>query len=76
MRDKDFFFETKEAKVYKRLFKNLTERLEGKIIRLEAIYKVKINDISSFVGRTAHIRILNCIEVMEMLYLLTEGAFR
>jgi hypothetical protein len=45
---------------------NLTKNIEEKIIRCEIIFNEKAKDLSNFIGRTAHIKILNFIPVLEL----------
>lgn len=45
---------------------NLTKDIEEKIIRCEIIFNEKAKDLSNFIGRTAHIKILNFIPGLEL----------
>lgn len=61
LEDKNFIIETQAAKIYKELLLNITKEIEEKIIRCEIIYNEKSKDLSNFIGRTAHIKLLNYI---------------
>ena len=66
LEDKSFIIETQTAKIYKELLLNITKDIEEKIIRCEIVYNEKAKDLSNFIGRTAHIKLLNYIPGIEL----------
>lgn len=72
LHSKDFFFETESSKTYKTLLNNILEHTNNNLLRIELVYNDKIKDISSLIGRTAHIKALNHVVTIDMLSFLLQ----
>lgn len=62
----DFFYQSESAKTYKTIYNNLTKPIESKLIRLEIIFNDKVKDLSGFIGRTAHIKVLSFLPTIDL----------
>lgn len=62
----EFFYQSESAKIYKTMFNNLVKPIENKIVRLEILFNDRIKDLSGFIGRTAHIKVLSFLPVIDL----------
>lgn len=60
----DFFIQSESAKIYKAMHNNIVKPIEDRIVRLEIIFNDKVKDLSGFIGRTAHIKVLSFLPVI------------
>ena len=63
---KEVFLKTEESKVYREMLENITKDIEEKVIRIELIYKDKVKDLSTLIGRTAHIKALSYLPIIDL----------
>ena len=66
MQSMDFFYESASARVYQTVYNNLMKGIADKVIRVEIKYNDKVKDLSGFIGRTAHIKVLSCLPIIEL----------
>ncbi len=75
LRDHDFLFKTENAKAYRGMLEGINKSIEkADVCRGELVFNYKIKDLSSFIGRTAHIKILSHINTFEHLYFLIRAS--
>lgn len=72
---RDFFYETSSAKIHQQMYQNMISKIEDKIIRFEIVYKDKVKDLSGFIGRTAHIKALSYLPIIELYVTLISKLF-
>lgn len=48
------------------MYNNIVKPIESKIIRLEVVFNDKVKDLSGFIGRTAHIKVLSYLPTIDL----------